>query len=191
MSSLPGIGKKTALRLVIHLLGKEQEDVDRFARAFSKMKEGIQECKICHNLSDFEICEICENPSRDRSLVCIVQDIRDVIAIEATQQYFGLYHVLGGIISPMDGVGPADLNVDSLIKRLDSDEIKEVVIALSTSMEGETTGYYLFKKIAPYNVEISTIARGVALGDELEYADEITLGRSIANRQPFETSFNR
>lgn len=186
MATLPGIGRKTALRLVLHLLRKDEDDVDRFTDAFQKLRKEIKNCSTCNNLSDSEVCEICSNPSRDRSLVCIVEDIRDVMAIESTQSFFGLYHVLGGIISPMDGIGPNDIEIDSLLNRLREGEIKEVVFALSTSMEGETTSYYLFKKIAEFELTVSAIARGVALGDELEYADEITLGKSILNRQPYE-----
>lgn len=186
MATLPGIGRKTALRLVLHLLKKDVSDIDRFTNSFQSLCKDIKRCSTCNNLSDYEICEICRNPSRDRSLVCVVEDIRDVMAIESTQQYFGLYHVLGGIISPMDGVGPNDIEVESLLRRLGEGEIKEVLFALSTSMEGETTSYYLFKKITSFDLTVSAIARGVALGDELEYADEMTLGKSILNRQPYE-----
>jgi len=186
MATLPGIGRKTALRLVLHLLKKDESDIDRFTNSFQSLCKDIKLCSNCNNLSDNEICEICSNKSRDRNLVCVVEDIRDVMAIESTQQYFGLYHVLGGIISPMDGVGPNDIEVESLLRRLGEGEIKEVLFALSTSMEGETTSYYLFKKIASFDLTVSAIARGVALGDELEYADEMTLGKSILNRQPYE-----
>lgn len=186
MAILPGIGRKTALRLVLYLLKKDHDEIDRFTDSFQKLSKDIKHCSTCNNLSDNEICEICSNPSRDRNLVCVVEDIRDVMAIESTQQFFGLYHVLGGIISPMDGVGPNDIEVESLLRRLGEGEINEVVFALSTSMEGETTSYYLFKKIASFNLTVSAIARGVALGDELEYADEMTLGKSILNRQPYE-----
>lgn len=191
MSTLPGVGKKTALRLVLHLLKKSPEEVDRFSRAFVNMRSGIKECIVCHNLSDEEKCEICANPVRDAGVVCVVQDIRDVIAIEATQHFKGLYHVLGGIISPMDGIGPEDLAIDTLITRLQKGDVKEVILALSTTMEGETTSFYVFRKVSDFEIPVTTIARGVSLGDELEYADELTLGRSIDNRTPYENSLSR
>ena len=189
-AKLPGIGKKTALRLVLNLLNREVDDVTRFATAITSLREEIRFCKKCHNISDIEICQLCSNPSRDNSTLCVVEDIRDVMAIENTQQYRGLYHVLGGVISPMDGIGPQHLNIESLINKVNSGEVKEIIFALSTTMEGDTTNFYIFKKLKEASVEVSTIARGIAFGDELEYADEITLGRSIANRLPYESSIN-
>ena len=189
-AKLPGIGKKTALRLVLNLLNREVDDVTRFATAIKSLREEIRFCKKCHNISDIEICQLCSNPSRDNSTLCVVEDIRDVMAIENTQQYRGLYHVLGGIISPMDGIGPQHLNIESLIDKVNSGEVKEIIFALSTTMEGDTTNFYIFKKLKETSVKVSTIARGIAFGDELEYADEITLGRSIANRLPYESSIN-
>ncbi|MBO4806473.1 MAG: recombination protein RecR, partial [Paludibacteraceae bacterium] len=181
-SKLPGIGKKTALRLVLHLLRQSREDVEQFGNAFISLRNGIQYCKVCHNISDSEICGICSDERRDSSLICVVENINEVISIENTQQFHGLYHVLGGVISPMDGVGPSDLAIDELVARLEAGGIKEVILALSPTMEGDTTNFYLYKKLSKYDVEISTIARGVSIGDELEYADEVTLGRSIVNR---------
>ena len=189
-AKLPGIGKKTALRLVLNLLNREVDDVTRFATAIKSLREEIRFCKKCHNISDIEICQLCSNPSRDNSTLCVVEDIRDVMAIENTQQYRGLYHVLGGVISPMDGIGPQHLNIESLIDKVNSGEVKEIIFALSTTMEGDTTNFYIFKKLKETSVKVSTIARGIAFGDELEYADEITLGRSIANRLPYESSIN-
>jgi len=189
-AKLPGIGKKTALRLVLNLLNREVDDVTRFATAITSLREEIRFCKKCHNISDTEICQLCSNPSRDNSTLCVVEDIRDVMAIENTQQYRGLYHVLGGVISPMDGIGPQHLNIESLIDKVNSGEVKEIIFALSTTMEGDTTNFYIFKKLKETSVKVSTIARGIAFGDELEYADEITLGRSIANRLPYESSIN-
>lgn len=189
-AKLPGIGKKTALRLVLNLLNREVDDVTRFATAITSLREEIRFCKKCHNISDIEICQLCSNPSRDNSTLCVVEDIRDVMAIENTQQYRGLYHVLGGVISPMDGIGPKHLNIESLIDKVNSGEVKEIIFALSTTMEGDTTNFYIFKKLKETSVKVSTIARGIAFGDELEYADEITLGRSIANRLPYESSIN-
>ena len=189
-AKLPGIGKKTALRLVLNLLNREVDDVTRFATAITSLREKIRFCKKCHNISDIEICQLCSNPSRDNSTLCVVEDIRDVMAIENTQQYRGLYHVLGGVISPMDGIGPQHLNIESLIDKVNSGEVKEIIFALSTTLEGDTTNFYIFKKLKEAPVKVSTIARGIAFGDELEYADEITLGRSIANRLPYESSIN-
>ena len=189
-AKLPGIGKKTALRLVLNLLNREVDDVTRFATAITSLREEIRFCKKCHNISDIEICQLCSNPSRDNSTLCVVEDIRDVMAIENTQQYRGLYHVLGGVISPMDGIGPQHLNIESLMDKVNSGEVKEIIFALSTTMEGDTTNFYIFKKLKETSVKVSTIARGIAFGDELEYADEITLGRSIANRLPYESSIN-
>ncbi len=191
MSSLPGIGKKTALRLVLDLLKRKPEEIRRFADALVDMREQIQYCKTCHNLSDQDECSICKNKSREEQVLCVVSDIRDVMAIEATEQYNGRYHVLGGIISPMDGIGPTDLQIDSLIKRAESGAVKEVILALSATMEGETTCFYLYRKLSAFNIKVSTIARGVAVGGELEYTDEVTLGRSILLRTPYEVSLKR
>ena len=187
-SKLPGIGKKTALRLVLNLLKREKEVVRRFSYAIVDFREGIQYCTKCHNISDFEICQLCANPNRDDSVLCIVEDIRDVMAVENTQQFKGLYHVLGGVISPMEGVGPQHLSIDSLLKKVDNGEVNEIIFALSSTMEGDTTNFYIFKKLKNYDIKVSTIARGIAFGDELEYADEITLGRSIVNRLPYENA---
>ncbi len=188
-AKLPGIGRKTALRLVLHLLKQSENEVDTFGNAFIQLRKDIVYCKVCHNISDTEVCQICGNPSRDISTVCVVENIKDVISIENTQQYRGLYHVLGGIISPMDGIGPNDLEIESLVKRVEEEGVKEVILALSTTMEGDTTNFYIFRKLSLLNVKITTIARGIAIGDELEYADEITLGRSILNRIEFTNSF--
>jgi recombination protein RecR len=185
-SKLPGVGQKTALRLVLHLLKQEKAEVNRFSGAISKLRNEIQFCQTCHNISDQVICQICTAPKRDRTLVCVVEDTRDVMAVENTNQYNGLYHVLGGLISPMDGVGPADLEIDTLVERLKENEVKEVIFALSATMEGDTTIFYLNKRLKNYNITISTIARGIAFGGELEYVDELTLGRSIATRVPYE-----
>ncbi len=188
-AKLPGIGRKTALRLVLHLLKQSEEDVELFGNTFIRLRKEIIYCKVCHNISDTEVCHICANPGRDAQTVCVVENIKDVMAIENTQQYKGLYHVLGGIISPMDGVGPNDLEIESLVKRVQDEEIKEVILALSTTMEGDTTNFYIFRKLSPTGIKITTIARGIAIGDELEYADEVTLGRSIVNRVDFTNSF--
>lgn len=188
-SKLPGIGRKTALRLVLHLLKQSEQEVELFGNAFIQLRKEIQYCQSCHNISDTEICHLCNNPARDHQTVCVVENIKDVMSIENTQQFRGLYHVLGGIISPMDGIGPSDLEIDSLILRVTTDNIKEIILALSTTMEGDTTNFYIFRKLAPLNIKITTIARGIAIGDELEYADEITLGRSILNRVEFTNSF--
>ncbi|MEM0933082.1 MAG: recombination mediator RecR [Bacteroidota bacterium] len=188
MSQLPGIGKRTALRLVLHLLKQPEERTHNLSYALLKLKDEVNFCKKCHNISDTELCEICANPKRDSSLVCVVEDVRDVMAIENTSQYQGLYHVLGGKISPMEGVGPQDLNIHALIKRVENGDIKELIFALSTTMEGDTTNFYIYKQLERFDVVTSTIARGISVGDELEYADEVTLGRSILNRVPFENS---
>jgi len=190
-SKLPGVGQKTALRLVLHLLKQDRAEVDRFSGAISKLRNEIQFCQTCHNISDQLICQICTAPKRDRGLVCVVEDTRDVMAIENTNQYNGLYHVLGGLISPMDGIGPSDLEVDTLVERLKDDEVKEVIFALSATMEGDTTLFYLNKRLKSFNITISTIARGIAFGGELEYVDELTLGRSIATRIPYENSLSK
>ncbi len=187
-SRLPGIGKKTALRLVLHMLKQDQDSVTRFSETMLRLRREVVYCRECHNISDQDKCEICSSPRRDRSLICVVEDIRDIIAIENTGQYHGLYHVLDGIISPMDGIGPADLNISSLEKRAATgkDLLSEIILALSTTMEGDTTNFYLYKKLSPFGLKVSVIARGIAIGDELEYADEVTLGRSILNRSPYE-----
>lgn len=185
-ASLPGIGRKSALRLVMHLLRRSEADVERFGESIIKLKKEVHYCRVCNNISDTETCSICSDSSRNNGLVCVVENIRDVLAIENTGQFRGLYHVLGGIISPMDGIGPADLRIADLEGRVAAGEINEVILALSTTMEGDTTNFYLYRKLSPYNVTISTLSRGVAIGDELEYTDEITLGRSIVNRTPFE-----
>lgn len=184
-SKLPGIGRKTAMRLVLHLLKQDKQNVDAFGNSIITLKNEVKYCKICHNVSDTDVCQICSNPARDASTICVVESIRDVMAIEATQQYKGLFHVLGGIISPMDGVGPSDLEIESLVDRARSGEVKEIILALSTTMEGDTTNFFISRKLADTDVKLSVIARGISIGDELEYADEITLGRSIVNRTPF------
>ncbi|TJZ50597.1 recombination protein RecR [Sphingobacterium olei] len=183
---LPGIGRKTALRLVLHLLKQSDMEVSRFTQSLSNLKENIKYCSTCFNISDEAICEICQSLKRDKSTICVVEDTRDVMAIENTNQYQGVYHVLGGLISPMDGIGPADLKIEGLIDRLRKGEINEVILALSATMEGDTTIFYLYRKLKEFNVQVSTIARGIAFGGELEYVDEITLGRSIATRVPYE-----
>ena len=186
-SKLPGIGRKTALRLVLHLLRQEDSEVEQLASALVTMKHEVKQCRVCHNISDSEVCPICSNPRRDQQTVCVVENIRDVMAIENTQQYHGLYHVLGGVISPMDGVGPSDLEIDSLVSRVAEGHVSEVILALSPTMEGDTTNFYIYRKLAPYSdLRITMIARGISVGDELEYADEVTLGRSILNRTLFE-----
>ncbi|MDD6471871.1 MAG: recombination mediator RecR [Bacteroidales bacterium] len=185
-AKLPGVGRKTALRLVLHLLRQDTETVQAFADAVLHLRQEVKYCKVCHNISDSDICEICANPSRDTSRICVVESIRDVMAVEATQQFRGLYHVLGGIISPMDGIGPSDLQIDSLVERVKKGGIDEVILALSTTMEGDTTNFYIYRKLEGLDVKLSVIARGISVGDELEYADEITLGRSILNRTPFD-----
>ena len=185
-SKLPGVGRKTALRLVLHLLRHDTGDVDAFSDAIVRLKHEVKYCRVCHNISDNEICPICSNSRRDGSLVCVVENIQDVMAVENTQQFNGLYHVLGGVISPMDGIGPGDLEIDSLVSRVAEENIREVILALSSTMEGDTTNFYIYRKMAPYDVKVSIIARGISIGDELEYTDEVTLGRSILNRTLFE-----
>ncbi len=184
-ASLPGIGRKTALRLVLHLVKHPVENSEQFVEAILGMRRNIKTCRVCHNISDDEICSICTNPRRERSVICVVESLRDILAIEATGQYRGLYHVLGGIISPIEGVGPAELNIDSLLERVRDPEVREVVMAISPTIEGDTTIYYISKKLQGTNLQISAIARGVSFGGELEYADELTLGRSIAARAPY------
>ncbi len=188
-ATLPGIGRKTALRLVLHLLKQEDKDVEHFGNTILRMKKEIITCKECHNISDTEVCHICSDPYRDKTTICVVESIRDVMSVENTQQFMGVYHVLGGIISPMDGVGPADLTIESLEGKVRNGQCKEVILALSTTMEGDTTNFYIYRKLKDLPVTISTLARGVAIGDDLEYADEVTLGRSILNRTSFEDTF--
>lgn len=185
-SQLPGVGRKTALRLVLHLLRQSTEDVDNFADAITRVKHDVKYCKVCHNISDTDVCSICSDPRRDASVVCVVENIQDVMAIENTQQFHGLYHVLGGIISPMDGIGPNDLEIESLVKRVEEGEVKEIILALASTMEGDTTNFYISRKLKDKQVKLSVIARGISVGDELEYTDEVTLGRSILNRTPFD-----
>lgn len=186
LSSLPGIGKRTALRLALNLLNRSEEEIERFSSSFTNMKSNVMKCTMCGNVSDLAVCTICSNPKRNKEQICIVEDIRDVLAIEATESFSGVYHVLGGIISPMDGVGPSDLNILPLIEKLKTEKIKEIIFALSATMEGDTTNYYLYKKISPFSVEVTTLSRGVSVGSELQYADELTLGRSLLHRQPFQ-----
>jgi recombination protein RecR len=184
-AKLPGIGRKTALRLVLFMLRQGDNDVDQFVNAVSKMKREVKYCRVCHNISDTDVCPICSDHSRDAATICVVENVQDVLAVENTQQFHGLYHVLGGIISPMDGIGPADLEIDSLVNRVAAGGVKEVILALSSTMEGDTTNFYISRKLADYPVKLSVIARGISVGDELEYTDEVTLGRSILNRTPF------
>lgn len=185
-SKLPGIGRKTALRLVLHMLSRPDEEVGTFGKVFSTLKQDIHYCKVCHNISDTDVCEICANPKRDGKLLCVVENVQDVLAIESTMQYNGLYHVLGGIISPMDGIGPQDLQIASLVDRVQAGGINEVILALSPTMEGDTTNFFISRKLQPLGVKMSVIARGVAVGNNLEYADEVSLGRSIVDRIPFQ-----
>ncbi|MCX6333197.1 MAG: recombination mediator RecR [Bacteroidia bacterium] len=185
-ASLPGVGRKTAFRLVMHLLKRDADEVRRFGETIIRLHDEIHYCKVCNSISDSEICSICSDDKRDRSVICVVENIQDVMAIENTRQYKGLYHVLGGIISPIDGIGPADLKIDTLEEKIMSGGVNEIIFALSTTMEGDTTNFYLFKKLSKYNTSITTLARGVAIGDELEYTDEITLGRAINNRNLYQ-----
>ena len=185
-AQLPGIGRKTALRLVLHMLSRPDEEVGTFGKVFSTLKQDIHYCKVCHNISDTDVCEICANPKRDGKLLCVVENVQDVLAIESTMQYNGLYHVLGGIISPMDGIGPQDLQIASLVERVAAGGVVEVILALSPTMEGDTTNFFISRKLLPLGVKMSVIARGVAVGNNLEYADEVSLGRSIVDRIPFQ-----
>ena len=185
-SRLPGIGRKTALRLVLHLLRQDVADVVRFSDSVATMRREVKFCHVCHNISDTDLCPICADQRRDSSTICVVENVQDVMAVENTQQFHGLYHVLGGLISPMDGIGPSNLEIESLVKRVEEENVKEVILALSSTMEGDTTNFYIFRKLAPTSVNVSIIARGIAVGNELEYTDEVTLGRSIINRTPFE-----
>ena len=184
-AKLPGVGRKTAMRLVLHLLRQDTAVVEAFGNAMITLKHEVKYCKVCHNISDTETCRICSNPARDASTICVVESIRDVMAVEATQHYRGLYHVLGGVISPMDGIGPSDLQIESLVERVKGGEVKEVILALSSTMEGDTTNFYISRKLDGMDVKLSVIARGISIGDELEYTDEVTLGRSIINRTLF------
>lgn len=188
VSQLPGIGKRTALRLVLHLLKQPKEQTGYLAEALTRFRNDIKLCKNCHNISDVELCEICANKNRNSEVICVVEDVRDVMAVESTAQFRGLYHVLGGKISPIEGVGPQNLTIESLVNKVADGEVKEIIFALSSTMEGDTTNFYIYRQIEKYNIKVSTIARGIAVGDELEYADEVTLGRSILNRVPFENS---
>jgi recombination protein RecR len=184
-SKLPGIGRKSALRLVLNMLRRDVTDVDEFCNSIKTLKHDVKYCSVCHNISDTDVCPICSDTRRDASTICVVENIQDVMAVEKTQQFNGLYHVLGGIISPMDGIGPGDIEVESLVGRVKKGDIKEVILALSSTMEGDTTNFYISRKLAQYDVKLSVIARGISVGDELEYTDEVTLGRSILNRTPF------
>jgi recombination protein RecR len=190
-ASLPGIGRKTALRLVLHLLKQEDKTVEHFGNTILRMKSEIKSCNSCHNISDSDVCNICADPYRDKQTICVVESIRDVMSVENTQQYTGVYHVLGGIISPMDGIGPADLTLNSLEEKVKIGECQEIILALSTTMEGDTTNFYIYRRLKDFPVTISTLARGVAIGDDLEYTDEVTLGRSLLNRTSFEDTFNK
>lgn len=190
-AKLPGIGSKTALRLVLHLLKQENQSVTQFGNSIIELKENIKYCNLCYNLSDTDVCDICSNTHRDKTTVCVVESIRDVMSIESTQQFNGLYHVLGGIISPMEGVGPADLTITQLEKRISEGQVNEIILALSTTLEADTTNFYIYRKLSKYPVTISTLARGVAFGDELEYTDTVTLGRSIVNRTPFDSQMSK
>jgi len=190
-AKLPGIGRKSALRLVLHLLKQDIQEVEIFGNSLIQLRSEIKHCKICHNISDTEICNICSNPSRNPFIICVVENIKDVMSVENTHQFNGLYHVLGGIISPMDGIGPSNLEIESLVERVGKENTEEIILALSTTMEGDTTNFFIYKKLKNVPVKISTLARGVSIGDELEYTDEITLGRSIVNRMNFEESIVR
>ena len=185
LSALPGVGRKTALRLSLYLLRREPEYAERLGTALQALRRDVKYCRTCHNICDTDLCDICADTSRDRSTVCVVENVKDVMTVENTAQFRGLYHVLGGIISPIDGIGPADLEIDSLVKRVAEGEVREVVLALSTTMEGDTTNFFIYRKLSAYPVRVTVIARGVSIGDELEYADEVTLGRSILNRVEF------
>lgn len=184
MAKLPGIGRKTALRLVLHLLRQDETLTDTLAQSLIEARHEIKRCRCCHNISDDELCPICSNPQRDKTMICVVENVQDVMAVEATQQFNGLYHVLGGVISPMDGIGPNDLEIDSLVERVGEGGVSEVILALASTMEGDTTNFYITRRLAPTGVKVSMIARGISVGDELEYTDELTLGRSIVNRTP-------
>lgn len=190
LAKLPGIGEKTALRLALHLLRQEEGVAEALGHSLIEMRKNVSYCKTCHNISEKETCELCSDPRRDRSIICVVENIKDVITIESTHEFNGLYHVLGGVISPLDGIGPSDLEIDSLVERVAEGEIREVILALNATMQGDTTNYYIYRKLTPYNLEISLLARGISIGNELEYTDELTLGRSIHNRIPFSDTFH-
>lgn len=190
-SKLPGIGRKTALRLVLHLLRQDESSAVNFGEAIIRLRKEIRYCKVCHNISEQETCPICSSPLRDASTICVVENVKDVMSIENTHQHHGLYHVLGGLISPMDGVGPQDIEIDSLVERVREGGIKEVILALSATMEGDTTNFYIFRRLTDFDVKITMLARGVSVGNEIEYTDELTLGRSIMNRTLFADSFNK
>lgn len=184
-ATLPSIGRKTAMRLAMHILRQDKADVAAFVNAISALRNDIRYCRTCHNICDNDQCEVCANPKRDHRTICVVESIREMMAIESTQQFNGVYHILGGVISPMEGIGPEELNIDSLEARVSAHDADEVILALSTTMEGDTTNFYLYRRLAPYNIKLTTIARGVAIGDEIEYTDEVTLGRSLVNRVPY------
>ncbi|MES2566976.1 MAG: recombination mediator RecR [Bacteroidota bacterium] len=190
-SSLPGVGKKSALRYVLHIIKQDEQDVTHFSEIIKALKHDLKFCRNCHTISDHDICEVCANPARNQQVVCVVQDYRDVMAIENTGLYKGVYHVLGGLISPMEGIGPSNLTIDSLVEKVARQEVKEIILALNATMEGETTSFFIFKKLAAFDLTLSAIARGIAVGDELEYTDEVTLGRSIINRIPYNNSLSR
>ena len=190
LASLPGIGRKTALRLALYMLRRDMNYTESFASALIALRRDVKYCKVCHNICDDELCPICANPNRDHSLLCVVENVKEVMAIENTGQFRGVYHVLGGVISPMDGIGPADLRIDSLVRRVAEGGVREVILALSTTMEGDTTNFFIYRKLSGYDVKVSVIARGVSIGDEIEYADEVTLGRSIVNRTAFSLTNN-
>lgn len=190
LASLPGIGRKTALRLALYMLRRDMNYTESFASALIALRRDVKYCKVCHNICDDELCPICANPNRDHSLLCVVENVKEVMAIENTGQFRGVYHVLGGVISPMDGIGPADLRIDSLVRRVVEGGVREVILALSTTMEGDTTNFFIYRKLSGYDVKVSVIARGVSIGDEIEYADEVTLGRSIVNRTAFSLTNN-
>lgn len=188
-AKLPGIGRKTALRLVLHILRQDVQQAHLLGEAIIKLREEVKYCRVCHNISEHDVCEVCSNPMRDHSVICVVENVKDVISIENTRSHNGLYHVLGGLISPMDGVGPGDIEIDSLVERVSGGGVNEVILALSATMEGDTTAFYIFRRLAPTGVKVSVIARGVQVGNEIEYTDELTLGRSITNRTPFNDTF--
>jgi len=185
-AQLPGVGKKTALRFVLHVIKQDKQQAEQLSKLIHQLKTDLKYCSRCHNISERELCEICSNPARDESIICVVQDYRDILAIENTGLYKGHYHVLGGLISPVEGITPSSLNIETLVNKLASGQVSEIILALNATMEGETTSFYIFRKVAPFNIRLSAIARGIAVGDELEYTDEITLGRSITNRVPFD-----
>lgn len=189
LSKLPGIGEKTALRLALHLLRQDPETAISLGNALIEMRENVRYCSVCHNISEKEVCDLCADSRRDPSLICVVENVKDVITIEATHEFRGRYHVLGGVISPLDGISPSDLEIDSLVERVKQGDVREIILALNPTIEGDTTNYYIYRKISPYNVEISLLARGLSIGNELEYTDELTLGRSILNRIPFSDTF--